>query len=335
MKRDMLYNQVNPLIRMKELELLTPETWEQLINAADSDGVKEILKNTVYNEVLSEHGFPGDFEHSLAEHRRNLYAWAYEIAPESELVSIYARRYTFHNLKVLTKAEVTGKNLDQMFLYDGQYTLAEMESAIRTKRSSILAPNLMEAIQEVLAYMEGEDGIIPGIDVIYDRYYLEDQRQLAEKVDYPELLDEVKAYVDLTNISILARGIIQEQSKGFLNAIIADAGRLPKKELIDFARKDLKDFIAYLKTTRYHELFEPLIVGDNEFDVVQLDIVKDDYLAKFYDQAETIAFGPLPLLNLLNDKEQEARNLRLIVVGKRSGFSKELIRERMRRGNGL
>ena len=42
-----------------------------------------------------------------------------------------------------------------------------------------------------------------------------------------------------------------------------------------------------------------------------------------------------PITSLLNAKEVEWKNLRLILVGKHSGFSNEKIRERMRKVNGV
>jgi V/A-type H+-transporting ATPase subunit C len=53
-------------------------------------------------------------------------------------------------------------------------------------------------------------------------------------------------------------------------------------------------------------------------------------LTGFYEIAQTQAFGPLPVLALLNAKAIEIKNLRLIITGKRIGLTEEQIRERMR-----
>ena len=45
------------------------------------------------------------------------------MAPEPAVVTLYTMRFTFHNLKILTKAERTGKDFDYLYLEDGRYSL--------------------------------------------------------------------------------------------------------------------------------------------------------------------------------------------------------------------
>jgi len=146
------------------------------------------------------------------------------------------------------------------------------------------------------------------IDILYDRAFLQQQRKLADELGYEELTKEVIAFIDLTNLSTMARGIVQHQNSNFLSTVLSSAGSLSKKELLTYAEKSLVEFTAF---------------------------VKDDYLTSMYENGRTVAFGPLPLLAFLNAKEVEWKNLRLILVGKHSGFSNEKIRERMRKVNGV
>ena len=64
----------------------------------------------------------------------------YEMAPEPPVVTLYTMRFTFHNLKILTKAEQTGKDFDYLYLEDGRYSLNTVKSAIHTKT----LPNLSQ-----------------------------------------------------------------------------------------------------------------------------------------------------------------------------------------------
>ena len=72
------------------------------------------------------------------------------------------------------------------------------------------------------------------------------------------------------------------------------------------------------------------IIQNNVINLSQLERLCDDYLTSFYETAQTQAFGPLPVLALLNAKAIEIKNLRLIITGKRVGLSEEQIKERMR-----
>ena len=98
-----------------------------------------------------------------------------DLAPEKEVIWIYTMRYTFHNLKVLTKAQVLDQDYDYLCIYDGFYDIDTLKSAIKTGVSQ-LPEDLMASILEVREYLE-ESKVIQGIDVIYDRAFLRMQRK--------------------------------------------------------------------------------------------------------------------------------------------------------------
>lgn len=323
----MNYHELNPLIRGRELELLTNEEFERLIQAPSIDAFGEQLKMTIYQPFVYE-GFEYDLEQNLAKAQSELFAWLKERVPEPEILWIYTMRFTFHNLKVLTKAELTGKNLDHLFIDDGFYSLETVKEAVRTKESVELPETLMDSIREVFEYFEGAT-ILQGIDVIYDRHFLTEQRRLGEKLGYKELLTEIIALIDLTNITTMARGLIQKRSKGFMTTVLSSAGGIEKEVFLSFVDKELEEYIHFLLTTDYAELIRPA-VNESTINLIALERLKDNYLSSLYQEAQTHAFGPLPLLSFLNAKEIEGKNLRLLAVGKRSQFSSEQIRERVR-----
>lgn len=158
------YHQINPLIRLKETELLSEQQFQQLLEAETVEDVKNMLKSTVYQPYLTE-TFEEKFDYHSSEALGNLYRWLYEMAPEPAVVTLYTMRFTFHNLKILTKAERTGKDFDYLYLEDGRYSLNTVKSAIHTKNSSELEPALLEVIRDVFAYLE-EGGLPQAIDIL-------------------------------------------------------------------------------------------------------------------------------------------------------------------------
>lgn len=186
------YHQINPLIRLKETELLSEQQFQQLLEAETVEDVKNMLKSTVYQPYLTE-TFEEKFDYHSSEALGSLYRWLYEMAPEPAVVTLYTMRFTFHNLKILTKAERTGKDFDYLYLEDGRYSLNTVKSAIHTKNSSELEPALLEVIRDVFAYLE-EGGLPQAIDILYDRAFLQQQRKLADELGYEELTKEVIAF---------------------------------------------------------------------------------------------------------------------------------------------
>lgn len=327
--KETAYNQINPLIRLKETELLSNAQYEQLLTAKTVEELKDILKNTVYNAYMTD-DFAEKFDYIYAKEKGKLYEWLYEMAPEPEVITIYTSRATFHNLKVLTKAELTGRDLDYLFLDDGRYSIETLKSAIRTRVSTELPEALMDAILEVLDYFQ-ESSTLQAIDIIYDRNFLTFQRQLAESLENKDIVREVAAFIDLTNISTMARGIIQGQHENFLSTVLSSSGTIAKENFLAYAKQSLQAFTDFTLNTAYDGLLTAIVsTSTKELDLIAFEKVKDNYLTSLYDKAKIMAFGPLPLLAFLNAKEVEWKNLRLILVGKRSGFPLEVIRERMR-----
>lgn len=322
-----LYHTINPIIRIKENELLSNGIFQQLIEANSFEQIAEILGPTIYGKYLNTH-FQFEFEQILNDELSATYQEMITLTPDSDIVWMYTMRNTFHNLKILTKAEKISENYDYLYLPDGFYSIEELKNAIETGVSTRLPESILESIQEVEAYFQ-EATILQGIDVIYDRQFLKEQRRLAEITGSLELLEKTICFIDLTNIIITARCILQKRSYGFMSAVLSSAGSITKENFLEYADRPMKDFMSFLLLSEYGDLLLPALKEDINF--LKLDLIKDNYLTSFFEQSKTTAFGPLPLLAFLNAKEIEATNLRLIIVGKRSGFTKEQIRERMRK----
>ncbi|GCF92224.1 V-type ATPase subunit C [Enterococcus florum] len=321
------YHELNPLIRLKELELIPAEMMERLVQAKDVQEVGELLKTTIYAEHVNE-DFEDTFEESLSEEQAKLIKELVEIAPDPRIVWVYTMRFTYHNLKAVTKAELLHQDFDDLFIFDGFYTLDQIKSAVKTGVASGLPAEVMNSIQEVKEHFE-ESNNLQGVDIIFDRVYLRCMRSLGETLDSPELLQEIISFIDFSNIVMLGRGIRQKRSKNFISTVLSSQGSIPKEELLAVVDESFHRFTEFLLTTDYAEVVQPLI-KDGEIDLTQLERIRDNYATDHFARAQVQAFGPLPLLALLNAKEVEIKNLRLIIVGKKVGLTEEQLRERMR-----
>lgn len=321
------YHQLNPIIRLKEMTLLKPQEMEQMIAAKGFAEVEAVLQQTHYQRYLKP-DFHERFETYLDEELLKTIKELAELVPDKEILRLYMMPFTFHNLKVLTKESVTGKDYDHLLIEDGFYTIDECRTAIKTGTSEVLPEKIVTTIQEVREYLEG-GAVLQGIDIIYDRRYLHEQRRLADEIKIPELQEAVIKMIDLTNITIAARCVLQKRSRSFMEAVLMSVGSIPKEEFLAFADASYSDFLAFLLESDYQEVLRPLI-HEQVIDFAGLALLQDNLITESYGQAQTDALGPLPLLAFLNAKVLELQNLRLLLVGKRSGFTEEQLRERMR-----
>lgn len=321
------YHQLNPIIRLKEMTLLKPQEVEQMIAAKGFAEVEAVLQQTHYQRYLKP-DFHERFETYLDEELLKTIKELAELVPDQEILRLYMMPFTFHNLKVLTKESVTGKDYDHLLIEDGFYTIDEYRTAIKTGTSEVLPEKIVTTIQEVREYLEG-GAVLQGIDIIYDRRYLHEQRRLADEIKIPELQEAVIKMIDLTNITIAARCVLQKRSRSFMEAVLVSVGSIPKEEFLAFADASYGDFLAFLLESDYQEVLRPLI-HEQVIDFAGLALLQDNLITESYGQAQTDALGPLPLLAFLNAKVLELQNLRILLVGKRSGFTEEQLRERMR-----
>lgn len=321
------YHQLNPIIRLKEMTLLKPQEVEQMIAAKGFAEVEAVLQQTHYQRYLKP-DFHERFETYLDEELLKTIKELAELVPDQEILRLYMMPFTFHNLKVLTKESVTGKDYDHLLIEDGFYTIDECRTAIKTGTSEVLPEKIVTTIQEVREYLEG-GAVLQGIDIIYDRRYLHEQRRLADEIKIPELQEAVIKMIDLTNITIAARCVLQKRSRSFMEAVLVSVGSIPKEEFLAFADASYSDFLAFLFESDYQEVLRPLI-HEQVIDFAGLALLQDNLITESYGQAQTDALGPLPLLAFLNAKVLELQNLRILLVGKRSGFTEEQLRERMR-----
>lgn len=321
------YHQLNPIIRLKEMTLLKPQEMEQMIAAKGFAEVEAVLQQTHYQRYLKP-DFHERFETYLDEELLKTIKELAELVPDQEILRLYMMPFTFHNLKVLTKESVTGKDYDHLLIEDGFYTIDECRTAIKTGTSEVLPEKIVTTIQEVREYLEG-GAVLQGIDIIYDRRYLHEQRRLADEIKIPELQEAVIKMIDLTNITIAARCVLQKRSRSFMEAVLVSVGSIPKEEFLAFADAFYSDFLAFLLESDYQEVLRPLI-HEQVIDFAGLALLQDNLITESYGQAQTDALGPLPLLAFLNAKVLELQNLRILLVGKRSGFTEEQLRERMR-----
>ncbi len=162
------YHQINPLIRLKETELLSEQQFQQLLEAETVEDVKNMLKSTVYQPYLTE-TFEEKFDYHSSE-ALEIFIAGYMKWLQNSCSNVVYDAFYFHNLKILTKAERTGKDFDYLLFRRWSLFSKHSQKCHSYKNSSELEPALLEVIRDVFAYLE-EGGLPQAIDILYDRAF--------------------------------------------------------------------------------------------------------------------------------------------------------------------
>ena len=328
---DLDFSQVNTLVRIHEGRLIPSSVFQELLHAKSEADMKRAAENTQYGAYLAGKPILEDFMDAIERDIAETYQWALSESPMSEIVMMLGIRRTYHNLKVLSKAKILGIQADELWMEDGLYAIQTLSSAIETAQSAVLPDRMLRAISDVLSgAIQGHDVQI--VDIVYDRHYWHHVRELAQRSGYQAIEAFVQKRIDLYNISVLIRAGQQKHGEAFLTSVLSSAGKISKADWIAKRSESPQELTQELLKTSYREEIEQAMDPDQKaVSAALLDVIGDDSLTKWLQQAKLAAFGPLPLVGFLYAKEMEWKNLHVILKAKRSGLDGRMAEERLRK----
>lgn len=325
---DMTFASVNTAVRIRESEFLTKDQFETLLKANDFAQAQQLLKTTVYDQLLDP------FEGTLMSELGKAYDFVDDVASNAPVTQLFSLSYTYHNLKVLLKNHLAGLDITDAVIPIGAYNLEALSYLVKTEQSDSLPTIMVETVQEI-AQEYREYGRLEAIDVLLDRRYFKHLLQVVKELGDDGLQQLVRTWADLYNVSCIFRLRDKKLTQAFLKSILSTEGNLALEELIKLALQQQFDAIlTLLSETTYGDVISPLLESERDVNL-SLEIARDQVAHVHLEEARFEAFGYLPLLAYLYYKEMEVKNLRLILTGKVNGFAQEILKERMRPIYGL
>lgn len=332
--KDTAFAGSNARIRVYESRLLQSDQFERMLQAPTFEDAARVLKDTPYRNDVDELLETRDYDALLTKELQRVYTEMFALSPDPTLVELFSLRYTYHNLKVFFKAKITGENFDSMLIPIGKEPLSVYRQAVQNEATEGLDRPYIDSIHEV-SMDEEEYHNIQSVDIILDRRYFTHLRWLAEQIGDDEILEFVKYYIDLNNLSTLSRAIKQQRSRNFLVTILSSSGNIPKENLVLLGKESLASAGKLLSEGEFGAIVRASLNSETqELSPVKIDLETDNAFMEEMKKAKLKSFGPLPLLAFIYAKETEAKNLRLILAGKENGLPEESVRERMRMNYG-
>lgn len=320
----------NARIRVFESNLLKNDQFERMLQAPNFEEALGVLKDTPYRNDVEELKKTKDYDKLLVNELKRMYDELFIMSPEPALIELFSLRYSYHNLKVLLKENLTQNDFSNLLIQIGKKPISSLKQAVETEKSDELSQEYLISIEEVKTDYE-EYHNVQSIDIILDRRYFTHLRQLAETIKDPKVIELITMLIDLNNLSTLSRAIKQKRSQNFLTTILSSSGSIPKDELIQLGNENLLDVGKKLSVGKYSDIILNSIDPETqELSPVKLDLHTDNALMEKMKDAKLEVFGPMPILAYIYAKENEVKNLRLILVGKENNLPIKEIRERMR-----
>ncbi|GBC76202.1 V-type sodium ATPase subunit C [bacterium HR07] len=314
-------------IRALEAKLLNRTHYQRLLEAPDALEAWRALAEMGYAKAAERK--LEDYEEVLTGELRDLYALLTALSPEPERTLWLQRRYDFHHLKVYLKAKLLGEDPSESVL-DGVGTIAPklVEVSVNTGVWGELFPELAHTGERALRAYESTRHA-QTIDTVVDQglfAYLQ-----AATAGHPFAETLVAIWADLLNLKSLARVKLMEKDRAFASRVLVPGGSLEDSRLLALMDAAIETWADELRSTPYSSvLSRGLAQVAEKRSLALLEKLSDDFVMEFLKRAKLALYGAEPLIAYVLAKETELKNIRIILVGKLNGLSRETLEEHLR-----
>jgi len=323
------YGQSVVTIRILEKRLLTRNRLERMIEAQTPEEVLKLLGETEYSQDMADIHGSQDYEIILKRETERVFSIVRNMIKNTGIVDVLSLKYDYHNLKVLLKSKITGKDFSSLLMQAGTIDASKFKVKFESQ-SNDLPQEIIEAIDEVQKDFE-ENHNPQRIDIIVDKHYFRNLSRLAKEIDVKVITDYVEGLIDFQNMITLFRVQKQKRDARFLETVIFEGGTISKNKIVA-SINDNTDTI--LNKFKKEKLGTYLVKGLEAFSetkrLSELEKISDNYLMELNKESKYVVFGPEPLFTYLVAKEREINAVRMIMVSKINNISSDKIRERLR-----
>jgi V/A-type H+-transporting ATPase subunit C len=320
-------------VRVLEKKLIAGGGLER---AADAPGTPEALRLLSQN---SDYNFgslqkPDDYELLLKAELKRVYALAYKAVPGKTVVEILACKYDIHNIKAALKEKLHKGRTPPPYMAVTDIDPALIETAVNGAQISALKSDipahLVEAIDEAKAAWEKTENP-QSIDIALDKAMFRRMLALCKELGCEFITGHVKAQIDFYNLKTLLRAKNMKKPAAFVAGCIIPGGATDEAF---FTANYNKAPSALVQPGFYKSFGAALKKGVEEYEksgnFSQLERLLDNYLIEETKKAKYVTYGPEIVYAYLFSKENEIRQVRIIVAGKQNGIRPEALKERLR-----
>jgi len=333
------YAFANGRIRKLEKGLLNKDILDRMIKSSDAVSALKILTESDLNDYSFDLNNPADFENSLNKELFHTYDIIKNISKVSTFNFLYftfASKYDFHNIKILIKSKYLKKDIsNELFSPIGTIDIEKLNLAIRDEKYEDIPNSFEFLIKKTFSeYSKFKDPEI--IDFILDK---ERYIMIFNKIKEVEIIETeelflrrfIKINIDLNNIISCIRAKIRGERKSFTKEFLIPEGDFKIENIVEIYDSPLSSWFEKLIHTDYKDIVE---LGVNYFQknnsLMELEKLRDNFILNFSKIGKYITFGIEPLVGFITAKENDIKNIRIILSGKLNKLSPDQIKERVR-----
>jgi V/A-type H+/Na+-transporting ATPase subunit C len=318
--------------RIRELEksLLDLELLHKMLDSSNLENALKVLAESDLREYTFDNSDSFTIDKSLVNVLKKTINMINEISPYPYLFQLFNWKYDFHNLKVLLKAKFLTKK-EPYPIYDiGNIHQDTLRAAVFEGKYQLVPIKIERFIkQSENEYMKSED--LQLMDILLDQGYYEILFDQLENINQPFLFYYYKTEIDLLNIVIACRCKIRHIRKSKLSDILIKQGNLPPQKMTDIYENSVSSWPNHFQKTEYASLVENGIkYWQEEKSLLEFERLSDNFLLNLLKIGKYNAFGLESVIAYYYAKENDIKNIRNILNGKRFLLPKDMIRKKIR-----
>jgi len=333
------YAFANGRIKKLEKELINNEILDRMIKSTDITSAMKILTESDLNNYSFELNNPLNFEVSLNQELLHTYDIIKSISKVSTFNFLYftfASRYDFHNIKILIKSKYLKKEFSNELISPiTTIDIEKLNSAVKDEKYEDIPDSFEFLIKKTLSeYNKFKDPEI--IDFVLDK---ERYIMIFNKIREVEIIEAeelflkrfIRINIDLNNIINCVRAKIRGEKKAFTKEFLIPEGDFKTENIMEIYDSPLSSWCEKLIYTDYKDTIEQ---GLNYFQknnsLMELEKLRDNFILNFSKIGKYVTFGIEPLVGFITAKENDIKNIRIILSGKLNKLSPDQIKERVR-----
>jgi len=319
--------------RIRELErgLLSKALLNKITEAADLASALNILIESDLGCYRFDIHNPIDFEASLNQELSYTYKVIRDISPYPFLYYIFSLRYSFHNIKILIKSKyLEEKNFSKILSEISTINIRNLEAVIKEEKYEEISVSFGSAIKKAISeYDKLKDPEIIDLTLDIERYNI--ISNILNDIEVPFLKKFIKINIDLNNIITSIRIKLRGEDKNYLRKVLIDGGDLDTKNILEIYNSPLSSWNTKFLKTDYEKVVKMGLKDYQENNsLMEIERLRDDFILSFVKVGKIITFGIEPLVGFLVAKENDIKNIRIILSGKLNKLSPDQIKERVR-----
>lgn len=325
--KDTDYLVISARIRAMENDLLTRGQMEQLLEARTDEEIIRILQERGYPEMNIRD--PAAMDAALSASRKALLEDLEEGVPDAGYMDVFRLKYDYHNIKAALKAAAMNTDAKRMLMDMGRVPAVEIQEAVETGEFDRMPAMLSEAAIEAKDVLDTTRD--PQLsDMALDRWMFRDMLAVAEKTGSEFLLGYVRIQIDAVNLRVLVRTLRMGKNTDFLRTALLEGGEVDPAAILSAVSGGGSGFAELYASSRLRAAAEEGAQVLHGGMLTEFERLCDDAVSDYLSGGQMVPFGEAPLLAYLAARDVEYTNLRILLMGRRTGLPADVIRNRLR-----